>query len=382
MSNNVTQFPQKNQPQLWRKTLRYSILVLAVLLVLTPLLLWEPLDLDRPLRALRYGSAQRSATFDAHLSNSYALCDNALFVSSAGNVRLSPLNGRESVVQAVKFASPLSFGCGRYALSADIGGRGYAISDTEKRTLTVNTLSGDILDADITKTGAYCIACSEGGYKTVLRLFSKDGQETFRWFSASQYLPLCACSPDGRQMAAVSFGIENGQYQSAIQFFRTDSDQIAASASVSDALVYDLRYCGNNTLCVVSEDGVRFFAGDGKLRGEWLFDEKLIDYDLSSDRFALFAFDSAVSSESTTLVTVDHSGKLLGQATVSGKCRGVSASGRYASLLTDREFLIYRRNLSDYAQFFEISDVRRAFVRADGSAVLVGDKKAELVLPQ
>lgn len=380
MSNNVTQFPQKAQLPLWRKILRYLLIVLAVFLVLVPTLLWEQLDLDRPLRKLRYGASQ-SVSFDSHLSNHYAMCNDALLVSANGNVKLCPLDGKASVLTAVKFSSPLAVGSGRYALGVDLGGRSYVFAEAKKRQLTAQTLSGDILDVDVRDTGVYCIASTEGGYKTVLRLFGKDGQETFRWFSASQYLPLCACSPNGRQMAAVAFDVVNGSYRSQILFFRTDSAEIAATATVSDALVYDLRYFDNNTLCVVSEDGVRVYANDGSIRGEWTFEDRLIDYDLSSDRFALLAFDSAVSSESTTLVTLDHAARMLGQATVSGKCRGISANGRYAALLTDGELLIYRSNLSLYAQSFDVSDARDVFVRSDGSTLLVGDKKAELVLP-
>ena len=382
MSNNVTQFPRNEQTPLWRKILRYLLVVIVVLFVLTPLLLWEPLDLDRPLRTLRYGGVGHSVTFDAHVSNSYAMCDNALLVSAQGNVKLCPIDGKESALSAVKFTRPMSVGSGHYALAADIGGRSYVFADAKKRLLNVNTLPGDILDVDITKTGVYCVASSEGGYKTVLRLFGKDGQESFRWYSSSQFLPLCACSPDGRQMAAVSFGVESGNYRSRIQFFQTDSEQITATAVVSDSLVYDLRYLGNNTLCVVSEDGIRVYSNNGNLRGEWIFDGDLIDYDLSSDQFVLLAFDSAVSSEATTLVTLDHSLKMLGRATVSGKCCGISSSGRYASLLTDGEFLIYHKDLSLYAQVFNVSDAQHAFVRSDGSALLVGDKNAELVLPQ
>ena len=381
MSNNVTQFPQKAQLQLWRKILRYLLVVLVVFFVLVPTLLWEPLDLDRSLRAFRYGGGSRSVVFDAHLSNRYAACDDALLVSAVGNVKLCPLDGKESQISAVKFISPASVSSGRYALSVDLGGRSYVFADAKKRQLSAMTLSGDILDADITDTGVYCIAASEGGYKTVLRLFGKDGKESFRWYSASQFLPLCACSPNGQQIAAVSFGADKGTYRSQIHFFRTDSAEMDTTVTVSDSLVYDLRYFGNNTLCVVSEDGIRFYANDGSVRGEWNYDDNLVDYDLSSDRFVLLAFDSAVSSESTTLVTLDRNAKMIGQATVSGKCRDISSCGRYAALLTDGELLIYRSNLSLYAQFFDVSNARNTFVRSDGSALLVGDKKAELVLP-
>lgn len=380
MSNNVMQFPQKTRKSLGRKIALYSAVVLVVLLMLLLTVLWEPFDMDRMLRAVHYGSG-REITYESYATNSYAMCGDTLAISSGGNVKLCSFS-KETLLETVHFSSPAAVSCGKYALCWDVGGRQFVLADGSRNAMVNQTINGDLLDADVSKTGIYSIASSEGGYKTVLRIFGKNGKETFRWFSASQFLPQCACSPDGQNLAAVSFGIENGNYQSKLLLFRTDKDQIAETVSISEALVYDMRYIGNNTLCVVSEDGVRFFEGNGKLRGEWLFPSNLVDFDFTSDRFVLLAFDAASSAESTTLVALDTDADVLGETTVGGKCRGLSTNGRYAGLLTDQAFLLYRRDLTPYARFSEAAGMRAAFARADGSAVLIGDKKAELVLPR
>ena len=124
-----------------------------------------------------------------------------------------------------------------------------------------------------------------------------------------------------------------------------------------------------------------FLDTDGKqLASLSLQDEKLTDYSVSADGWAILLLEPTLGSNSQIL-TVSADGKLLGKQKLTDRVRTVSACEGYAAVLTELYVQTYDRKLRAYDRSWAIQGLNRAIARADGTVLLVGNASTKLYIP-
>ena len=382
MSDNVTTYDFSNKQQ--RKRILLLVIAAAVVVLALVLLLFaETLNLDAIGRGIKYIGAKEENlvfSFDAHGTNRFARCGDGLAVASASGLKTMNSRGQTVLTVDQSLSAPAVQTGGGVTAIWDIGGS--TLTAARKKVTLQFRSDGAILDADVSSGGAVCVASSESGYKTVLRAYDANGKETYRWFSSSRFFPVCAVSPSGKQMAAISLGQSGGVFESTINWFKTTREDVQKSASLGDRLVYELYFMNENRAWVVCEDAIYCAEPDGSLtQAADLSGQYLADYDLGGDGCAVLALNLFQAGNRFMLRTVKPDGTVLGERDIEGEILDISACGKYVAVLTAERLLILHRNLSDYASAENTDGASKVLMRADGSAILISDRSAATILP-
>ncbi|MBR2080130.1 MAG: hypothetical protein IKC04_08415 [Oscillospiraceae bacterium] len=387
MSDNVTKLrPLPPLPEGKRKKLGLAAAI-AILVLLSLYLFREPLNLDAVGRLFRYagtGASEEFGTysFDAHSSNSYASWDGGLAVASRSGLRTMDANGRVVCTEDASMLAPaLRVGTDALLLF-DIGGSHAAVLPKGGTAPIALDVSGSIFDADISSGDTVCIAASESGYKTVLHVYNEKQKETYRWFSSSKFLPLCAVSPDGRMMAAVSYGQKDGAFCCFLNLFRTNRQEPEAEIELGGGLIYDITFLTNDCICLIGEDEIRMVRANGS--DVSIFDLQslyLSDYTTEGDGFVLAALNMYKAGNRCTLTTVGMNGERLASCFVDDEILDIAAAGKYAAVLTTRELILYRRDLTVYARTPNVWMASNVELRPDGTAIVISGNSAQLYIP-
>ena len=82
-----------------------------------------------------------------------------------------------------------------------------------------------------------------------------------------------------------------------------------------------------------------------------------------------------------SVVTVDRTGQELGSAQLDVQILDFSAAGSYLAVLTAEKLSIYNSAMELYHEQSNTSSATNVVMRADGSAVLLGGGRGEIILP-
>lgn len=385
MSDNVTKLHVSKSN---RKRIVLLCIGSAVVLVVLALILFaEALNLDAVGRWMRYSGkkddeAFGEASFDAHNSNQYALWEDGFAVASAGGLETFRTEGKSLIQHTFSMSTPALQTGTDVVLSYDIGGKSLLAVKDGKTVALEAQAEGGFYDAYISSGDTIATAASESGYKTVLRVYDNKQQETYRWFSASQFMPVCAVSSNGRHLAAVGLGQENGSFRSSVYFFRTDSEEVQTVTALGGGLIYDLHFVGENKLCAVGEDAVTWLNTSGEILGSYdLSSWYLNDYDNSGDGFVLLSLNMYKAGDRCSVMSVGYDGNPLGSLFVGAEILDISACGKYAAILTTENLMICHKNLSEYVTVPNSWVATSVLMREDGTAFLLTGNSASLFIP-
>ena len=374
-----------------RRIRRIILFALIFVLVCGGVLLYVfrdrlPIDtLRRDLRSLGFDVPEPEGkfSFDSNNFNLFAPFGSGLAVVSNSGVTTYDASGKQLSLTQVQMSAPSVRGGDRCLLVFDAGGsRLYSARPNSKTALDLTT-EKPVFDADLSRDGYICYATSETGYKTVLNVYNDSRELTYRWLSASTFMPVCAISEKGTYLAAGTLGQRDGEYESSITVFRTDSGAEAQTVfPVGKDYLYDLTFFGADTICAIGESGVYLFGLDGASRGELLYgDSVLKDFSTEGDGFLTLILNTYQAGNHSSIVTVGAAGEELGRVGIEGQLLDLSVSGGYAALLTPEMLTVYDKTLTPVARRENTKGYTHAVQHADGSVILIADGRGELYLP-
>ncbi len=244
------------------------------------------------------------------------------------------------------------------------------------------TTQRPIFDADMAADGSLCYATSESGYKTVLYVYDSNQNRIYRWLSASQFMPVCAVSAGGKYLASVSLGQRDGIYASSLHIFQTAKEDSGIMAALGGDLIYDLTFLDASTICAVGESGAKWLDVSGSLLADYTYnDAYLKDFDFGGDGFLSLIVNMYKAGNHCSVVTVDKTGTELGSAELDVQILDFSAAGEYLAVLTAEKLTIYTSAMKPYFEQANTTSATNVIMRADGSAVLLGGGRGEIILP-
>lgn len=364
------------------------VLIVVLVLGLTALFVFrDELRLEAAVRRIRYWGMADSETdghfsYDAHNSNHYAGFDNGLAVASVGGLYTYDMDGREVVVSQGQINLPQIRAGKHMVMAYDAGGSTLlAVHGSDGEVLRV-TSEKPILDADLSPEGDICYVSSEAGYKSVLTVYNEKQELVYRWLSTSTYMPVCAVSQNGEDLAAIGLDEKDGAFVSTLNLFRTDKDQILSTVVLGSDLIYDLEYLDQDLLCAIGESGISFVSAAGEVVGTYSYDSGYLkDFDTGGDGFLALSMNTYRAGNRYTLVIVDESGAELGSVYVGREILDVSAAGKYIAVLTSHGLKIYDRKLNVYAETDDIDSATSVIMQPDGISILLGAGTGKFYIP-
>ncbi len=381
---NIT--PLRKNPRLWKRLLIAALCLVLVSAVLCVAFFYEELNIDAARRWFRYLSVRDdanygTASFDAHSSNRFAPFGDGFAVASIAGLETFHADGSAAGTYAVALNAPAVRTGKDVVMCYDVGGKSLlAVKKGEGQVLSLSSDNG-FYDADLSTGDTLCIASSESGYKTVLHVYDDTQKEIYRWFSATQFMPVCAVSPSGDYVAAVALGQTDGNFDSTLYLFSTKEEQPLFTLSLGGELVYDLTFTEETELSLITERTLRKISAHGEELSTWEhYGLSLTDFDFRGDGFALLSVNM-YDGESPTAVLSVKDGEVVGTLPVQGKLLDISSCGRYAAVLTSDELIICRSDLSIYARTPNTWLATEVICRNDGTAILISGGSSHIFLP-
>lgn len=387
MSDNVSKFEPNPGRKLRKKLVIFILLFVLAVGACAIYLFRDSVKLDAVGRFFKYSAASQTAagssfTFDSHNANQYADFDGGLAIATTSGLHVYRLDGEEAGFLQAKLDIPAIRAGEKIALAFDVGGtRLLAASKSGEQVLDITT-EKQIFDADCAEDGSICFAAPETGYKTVLHVYDAKQNLIYRWRSSSSYLPLCAVSKGAGYVAGVSYGQNNGIFAANLHIFDTASDAGGMTAPLAEELVYDLAFVDEETLCAVSESGAQWFTAAGeKLASYTISGAYLEDFDFGGDGFLSLVVNMYKAGNQCNVLTLDRAGAVLGSAGFDVQILDFSAAGDYLAVLTAEKLTIYHSDMQPYLERTNAQSATNVIQRSDGSALLLGGGRGEIVLP-
>ena len=384
--------PQEEAPKRIEKKSKRRILpllgvVLGVLLIVLAAVLWDSTAFDGLRRAVIYASAEKDETgcaklytYAAEKDGCYASLGGSLVQATARRILLLGEDGQARYNADVKFTRSAVVSNGQLAAVYDIGGTDIHLLNS-KGLVRRLTAEGEILSCTINEKGALAVTINKSGYKAAVVVYNEKGEKAFAFHSSDRFLMTAAVSRDGKTMAAVTLGQNEGVFASNLVLYALNSTEPLTDSLLTGSAVYELTAMGKRW-CAVGEDGLHILTADGEKAAFYDFEGSYLRRcTLEGDGFAAALLGRYKSGTQARLVTVDDEGVLLAAADVEKEVLSLSAAGKYVAVLYSDELVIYDKNLEVCARLEDMSAAKQVLMRADGSAVLVGADSASLYLP-
>ena len=388
MSDKEIAFPQKPRKGRWLGRILALLLTAAVVLGIVACMLFpDALNLDALHRWVKYLNVKTDGdggtySFDSHNSNRYASFDDGLAIASVGGLSVHTSDGREAIVSQGQLSLPVLQTGKDLAMTYDAGGATLlAVHHRNGEVLRI-TSEKAILDADISAGDDICYASSASGYKSVLTVYNDRQERIYRWLSSSTYMPLCAISDNGVQLAAIGLDQKNGTFESTLNLFRTHFDQIERTVPLGNELIYDVDYTADDVIVVIGETTVRFFDSAGDILGNYGYgDSFLKDFDLGGNGFLTLSTNMYRAGNRYSIVTLDLHGRELASVYIGQEILDLSACGKYVAVLTMDGLTIYNRLLEEYAHTEDVGTATSVVMCEDGTALLLGGGTGKIYIP-
>ena len=390
MSDNVTQLNTDNQPTPRlpaKKLVILAAIAVFVCAIVALFLFKEKWNLDSVKRWGKYLNVRNDEnfgrySFDSHGSNCYENFDDGLAVASIGGLIVFNEAGQERFALQQPIELPQMLVSDQMAVAYDVGGTALIALDKQRGEVLRLEETHPILDADLSRSGMICLSSSAGGYKSVLSVYNEEQDLIYRWLSSSAYYPLCAVAPSSNRIAAISVGQADGEFESSICMFETDQEQIVDQFRLGSELFYDLIFTQDDALCAVGENALHFVSIDGKEIGTYAYrDGYLKDFTHGGDGFLTLSTNMYRAGNRYSLTTVNEKGREIATRYLGQEVLDLSACGKYIAVLTQGKLTIYTPSLSVYHEATDVVGVTSVVMRADGTALLIGNGQGTLYIP-
>lgn len=330
-------------------------------------------DADGRAEAFRYES-DRGA--------SYTMLDDALLSVSQSRILLLNARSEEVFSLVVNLKNPAVAACAGRAAVYDVGGKTIYLLDRHGLVRDMSGESGSaVLSASLNDARQVTLVTLKSGYRSAVSVYDASGEPVFTFNSSDRYVMDACTLNDGRHLAAVTLGEADGAFASTLTLYSFESETPVASTTLNGAAVLSLGNIGG-TLAALEDDRLTFFDAGGSLRGSYRFDYPYLrGQSAGGSDFAVLLLSRYRSGSSYRLVSVGQNGEVRGTLDVQREVVDVSAAGRYVAVLYSDSLTLYTPEFEEYATLEDTGYARSVFVRADGTALLLGATRAWLYIP-
>ena len=267
---------------------------------------------------------------------------DVLVVSDIG-VMLMSGSGRELLAVQHGCTSPAAAVCDDKFLIFDRGGSRWELY-SKTGQIREGAAPYDIIDAAVASNGSMALVTSSKSYHNEVHYFNSDGEETYVWYSAENYIYKIGMRSNGKAMTALGMNSDGGETSVIAFLFDPRSKNEPLKAPLGGNIFYYVSYKGSN-VTLIGEDSAVTLDSDGETVGAYDYGGMALKgYANNSDRSVLVLSTYGVGRDHT-VVSLDSDGELYASADVSIDFRSVSVSKSGVTLLGSHEVFVYSKKL-------------------------------------
>jgi hypothetical protein len=270
--------------------------------------------------------------------------------------------------------TPAIAACSDFAVFYDLGGTNIAVA-TFDGTVKELSVEGDIFSVTVSSGGYIAITTTCTGYRGLVTVYAPTLDMVYQWYSSSAWIISAEVSPDNRKMAVLSYTASGSE----VRFFTLSQTEQQAAFSVSDTILLDVHWFNNSQLCAYSTSQALFIDSNGQWLDTYSFDEQyLTGCTFGGDGFVTFSLSPYRVGTTSTLVTLDAGGRVLGTTEVLSEIVSLTASGTEVLVLSPDGATLYNSSLSEKGQLTGLPGFKYGLLRNRGEAMLIASNYAEV----
>lgn len=203
----------------------------------------------------------------------------------------------------------------------------YRIETAEKEVLSKKTdNNAAIISADISDCGVYAIATEADEDIALVTVYSKDGNEIFKYHSANNYVTGVTVSENGKKLCVVSLSTNKAEFISKLSLFNLDDTNPFYETELKGEVVYSAEYSNSSDICVITDK--RYFNLDNDEIDESLtYNPEFLNKFEISDEYILLYNTADSNSQSGTVYLLSKTGDLKSKFAIEGNISDISANG-------------------------------------------------------
>lgn len=286
-------------------------------------------------------------------------------------------NGNEMWNIVFSMTTPMAEVEDDYIMLADMNGRTVNLYDKDVLLTQIKT-QNEIISAKVNKNGYIAVATDELGYKGLITVYDKNGNEIFKWHSGAGYIGDADIS-DKNVIAVSQLMTDKEKIYSRVVTLNVKSEEEKVISETIDGVAMNVTYRDNGEFVVVSDSEACGFKKNGGLKFRVDFrSRKLCGYDIEDEHNMVFALVSGLNT--TILESYSAKGELRGSHESHSTIETFDVSGEY--ILAASTGKVIRCNPKGEVKFeAEIShDIKKVgILPGRGKFIAIGDGVAKLI---
>ena len=391
MSEPAPQQPeQKKKAASLLKRLLVFLLVAAVAVgAVAAVVFRDRLNIDSIRRWLEYRTLLRSDSgqaesfvYDGSIGDAFAALDNDLLVCSGNVISLYSGSGTRYISQSAAMEHPVVNSNGALAVAYDAGGSSLYVLGERSLIWSANDLE-TILSARLNKSGQLTVVTQPSGYRSAVTVYSASYEPVMTIELSSALAMDAALSDDGRTLAILTVGQENGAFATTLEFYgltySAGEFTPDLTCSLGAAVALDVKHTSSLLWCL-GEQGLSVVDHEGNTNSASWASRYLRQYDLGGDGFAAVLVGRHRAGSQAELLIIDEKGE-TNSLSINEQVLAISAAGRYVAVLTADRLDIYTSGLELYSSLKGTQAARNVLMLDNGSAILLSADTAGFYVP-
>ena len=315
---------------------------------------------------------------------SIAYLNSGVVTASAAGAHYYGLDGQQLAEEVRSLENPVLTASRSTAVVYDAGNQSlFAFRDGEKNFSLSLEGGADLLSARPNDGGWLAVTAQQSGYKGAVTVYDRRGEPVIQISLSSTFAVDAAISPDGRTVAVVTIGQENGAFFSRLLLYSVDKTEPFAQLDLGGMTVLDMDF-DLGVVWLVGEDRLLTVSltPEGETVQTCFFSPSYLKgCSLGGDGFAFLLMGRYRSGSADQALLVDSSAQVVQSIALTGQVLDYAAAREYCALLTGSQLSVYNTSLEFVAGVENSRAARRVDLNTNGSALLANDQQAWLYIP-
>ena len=318
--------------------------------------------------------ARTSFIYPSGTGEKFELCGNRLAVASPAGFQLLETDGTVVAAEALAMDLPAITADASLCAFYNVGGYEMRVIGNDGFTTPLH-FDERILFADLSRDGYLSVVTEYSSYKGRVSVYNAGLNTLFTLDCDASGYPLSARVSPSRRLVVNCISPTG----SSLRFFDLYQEEERGCFNLENDLILDFDFMEDGTVTAVTEDELLLLDNQGTLLARVDYTEQnLVDYCLTGGCVALLLHENRSGNEGR-IVTVKPDGSVIDELEIDRAVNGLSVSGDYLLVQYADEVTLYTSDFRDDISCQRAENVRRALLRKDRTAFLLGSYGADAI---
>lgn len=302
-------------------------------------------------------------------------CDSYYFVLTSKQVKGFSNGGKELFSHTHGYENPVIKISQSRILVFEQGGKSYSIFTLEGLENTLETTLR-IINADMSDSGVYALVLENEEYAAAVKVFNKQNESIYEWFSAKDVVNNVAVRYSGNKIAVSTFSAETGNFKSNVSILEFDSPTPIYTKTIENGLVYLLDSTYRSGVAAVTENEICVIDWSG---GEENYHNDYSASMLRSDNGYLAVFNRENDKTDNRIAVLGKDLKVKAEVEFNGIISDIAIRGKHIYCISDAKVMILDFEGKVIRETPCGFGIARVVITDSSTALIVSDSKIEKI---